>query len=91
VVGAYFDRHDVSRDTVRQSMLKDRARYGRPDIYRISGIGITPVSETRAVATFRKHWQWRTLGRGRSAGEEDERMTLVRTQGVWRISSEQTR
>jgi hypothetical protein len=72
-------------------MLKDRARYGRPDIYRISGIGITPVSETRAVATFRKHWQWRTLGRGRSAGEEDERMTLVRTQGVWRISSEQTR
>jgi len=58
-------------------------------MYRISGIGITPVSDSRAVATFRKHWQWRTSGGRRSSGEEEERMTLVRTEGAWQISSEQ--
>ncbi len=91
VVSTYFDRHDVTRDAVRQSIRRARARYGRPDVYRISGLGITPVSTTRAVATFHKHWQWRTSGRGRAAGEEEERMTLVRTEGAWQISSEQAR
>jgi hypothetical protein len=91
VVSTYFERHDVTRDAVRQSIQRERARYGRPEVYRISGLGITPVSDTRAVANFRKHWQWRTPGRGRAAGEEQERMTLVRTEGVWRISSEQAR
>jgi hypothetical protein len=89
VVGTYFARHDVTREAVRQSIRQVRARYGRPDVYRISGLAIMPVSDSRAVATFRKHWHWRTSGRGRSAGEEEERMTLVRDGGVWRISSEQ--
>ena len=83
VVSTYFKRHDVTREAVRQSM----ARYGSLDVYRISGLGITPVSESRAVATFRKHWQF--SGHRRPAGEEDERMTLVRSAGVWEISSEQ--
>jgi hypothetical protein len=89
VVSTYFDRHDVTREAVRQSIRQTRARYGRPDIYRISGLGITPVSDSRAVATFQKHWRWRTLGRARPAGEEEERMTLVRSEGAWQISSEQ--
>jgi len=88
VVSTYFKKHDVTREAVLQSMRQARARYGRLDVYRIAGLGITPVSDTRAVATFRKHWQ--ISGRGKSAGEEDERMTLVRNQGVWQISSEQT-
>jgi NAD(P)-dependent dehydrogenase (short-subunit alcohol dehydrogenase family) len=87
VVNTYFTRHDVTREAVRQSIRQARARYGRLDAYRLSGIGITPVSDSRAVATFRKYWQ--TSGRKRSAGEEEERMTLVRTAGVWQISSEQ--
>ena len=87
VVSTYFTRHNVTREGVRQSIRQARARYGRLDVYRISGLGITPVSDSRAVATFRKHW--RTSGRGRSAGEEEERMTLVRTEGAWQISSEQ--
>jgi hypothetical protein len=82
VVSTYFTRHNVTREAVRQSI-----RSGRLDVYRIAGLGITPVSDSRAVATFRKHWQ--TSGRRRSAGEEEERMTLVRTEGVWQISSEQ--
>lgn len=89
VVSTYFARHDVTREAVRQSIRQVRARYGRPDVYRISSLAIMPVSDSRAVATFRKHWHWRTSGRGRSAGEEEERMTLVRDGGVWRISSEQ--
>lgn len=86
VVSTYFGRHDVTREVVRQSIRQPRARYGRVDV-RISGIDITPVSDDRAVATFRKHWQ--ISGRAKSAGEEEERMTLVRTDGVWQISSEQ--
>jgi hypothetical protein len=89
VVSTYFDRHDVTREAVRQSIRQTRARYGRPDVYGISGLGITPVSDSRAMATFRKHWRWRTSGRARPAGEEEERMTLVQTNGVWQISSEQ--
>ncbi|MGA2135113.1 MAG: hypothetical protein ABSH50_22740 [Bryobacteraceae bacterium] len=88
VVSTYYSRHEVTRDAVRESLQQSRTRYGRLDSYRISGLGITPVSDTRAVATFRKHW--RTGGRARSTGEEEERMTLVRNQGVWQISSEQT-
>jgi proteasome lid subunit RPN8/RPN11 len=88
VVTTYFARHEVPRDVVRQSLQLARARYGRLDVYRISGLGITPVSDSRAVATFRKHWH--TTGRARSGGEEEERMTLVRNQGGWHISSEQT-
>jgi hypothetical protein len=87
VAGTYFNRHDVAREAVRQSIRQARAGYGRLEVYRISGLGITPVSDSRAVATFRKHWQ--TSGRKRSAGDEEERMTLVRTNGTWQISSEQ--
>jgi hypothetical protein len=84
-VSTYFARHDVTREAVRQSIRQ--ARYGRLDVYRLTGMAITPVSDSRAVATFRKHWQ--VSGRRRSAGEEEERMTLVRADGAWRISSEQ--
>jgi len=87
VVTTYFDRHNVTREAVRQSIRQSRARYGRLDVYRISGLGITPVSDSRAIATFRKHWQF--SGRRRPAGEEEERMTLVRAAGAWQISSEQ--
>jgi ketosteroid isomerase-like protein len=87
VVGTYFNRHNVAREAVRQSIRQARAGYGRLDVYRISGIAITPVSDSRAVATFRKHWQ--TSGRKRSSGDEEERMTLVQTDGTWQISSEQ--
>lgn len=89
VVSTYYARHDVTREAVRQSIRRDRARYGRLDVYRISALSITPVSDNRAVATFRKHWHWQASGRGRPAGEEEERMTLVQTAGVWHISSEQ--
>ena len=89
VVSTYFDRHDVTREAVRQSIRQTHTRYGRPDVYRISGLGITPVTDSRAVATFRKHWRWRTSGHARPAGEEEERMTLVQTNGAWQISSEQ--
>jgi len=88
VVATYYTRHHVTREEVRRSLQQERSRYGRLSVYRISGVGITPVDLDRAVAVFRKHW--RITGRGRSSGTEEERMTLVRTEGAWHISSEQT-
>ncbi len=87
VVTTYFSRHGVTREAVRRSLLQARASYGRLEVYRVSGLGITPVSDSRAVATFRKRWRY--AGRTRARGEEAERMTLVRNQGAWQISSEQ--
>ncbi|HVN07259.1 MAG TPA: nuclear transport factor 2 family protein [Bryobacteraceae bacterium] len=87
VVTTYFARHDVPRAVVRQTIRQARARYGRLEVYRLSAVNITPVGDNRAVATFRK--QWKMAGRARSAGSEAERMTLVRNDGAWRISSEQ--
>jgi hypothetical protein len=87
VVSTYFGAHDVTREAVRQKIRKSSARYGGLDIYRVSGVAINPVSEDQAVVSFRKHWQ--TAGRRKFAGEEQERMTLVRRQGQWQISSEQ--
>jgi hypothetical protein len=63
------------------------ARYGKPAILRISELTVTPVSENRAVASFRKHWQ--TDGPRIFAGEEQERLTFVRTEDAWKIASEE--
>ena len=81
------ERHDVSREAVRQSIRRSLTRYGGLDIFRISGLTITPSGDGRAVAVFLKHWQ--TSGYRKFSGEERERMTLARNQGVWQIVAEQ--
>jgi len=87
VVATYFARHNVPRDAVLRGMRQSLTHYGGLEIYRLSDVKISQVAEDRAVASFRKHWQ--TTGRRKSAGEEQERMTFVRDQGRWQISSEQ--
>jgi proteasome lid subunit RPN8/RPN11 len=87
LVSTYFERHDVSREAVRQSIRRSLTRYGGLDIFRISGLAITPSGDGRAVAVFLKHWQ--TSGYRKFSGEERERMTLARNQGVWQIVAEQ--
>lgn len=87
LVSSYFGRHSMTREAVRGRIRKNLAHNGGLDVYRISDVKITPVSDGRAVATFRK--TWRTSGRRRFAGEEQERMTLVRHEDAWQISSEQ--
>jgi proteasome lid subunit RPN8/RPN11 len=87
LVSAYFARHDVSREAVRQSIRQSLARYGGLDIFRISDLAITPAGEGRATVAFLKHWQ--TSGRRKFAGSERERMTLARNQGLWQIVAEQ--
>lgn len=86
-VSTYFNRHDVSREAVMQSIRKVRAGNGRLEVYKISHLEIRPEGSDKAVAMFHKQWQW--AGRRRSAGEEDERMTLVRVDAGWRISAEE--
>jgi Domain of unknown function (DUF4440) len=87
IVSPYFSRQDVSRDAVRQTIRQSLARNGKLEIYRLSEIQISPGGEDRAVVTFRQHWQ--AAGHAKSAGEEQERMTLVRNHGLWQIASEQ--
>ena len=87
VVSPYFLRQNVSRDAVRLSIRQSLARNGKLEIYRLSDIQITPDGDGRAVVSFRQHWQ--ASGRTKSAGEEQERMTLVRNHGIWQIASEQ--
>ena len=87
LVSIYFDRHDVPREAVRQSIRRSLTRYGGLDIFRISGLAITPAGDGRAVVVFLKHWQ--TSGYRKFSGDERERMTLARNHGVWQIVAEQ--
>lgn len=87
VVTSYYGRRNVARDAVQQSIKHSLMRNGHLDIFRISDLQITPVGDSRAVVTFRKHWQ--TSGYRKFAGEEQDRLSLVRTRGVWQIASEQ--
>jgi hypothetical protein len=87
VVSTYFTQHDVAREEIARSIQQARSRYGRFEIYRISGVHLEPDGEGRVTATFRKHWQ--TAGYRKYAGEEEERLTLVRKNGAWKIASEE--
>lgn len=86
-LSVYFTKKEVTRATVRQSVEQMLSRYGKLDVYRISEVRIEPGGSDRAIATFRKHWQ--TSGRRKFAGEERERLTLVRTAGRWQIAAEE--
>ena len=87
-VGPYFTRGSISRDSVRQSIRQSISRYGKLSINRISDVSIQMAGRSKAVVTFRKHWQ--SAGYDKFSGEEQERVTLVRSsKGAWRISSEQ--
>jgi hypothetical protein len=88
LVSIYFGRQNVPREAVRQSIIqRSLAPYGRLDIFRISGLAITPAGNGRAEVVFLKHWQ--TSGYRKFSGEERERMTLARNQGIWQIVAEQ--
>lgn len=87
VVSNYYGRRNVTREGVQRSIRQSLGRSGRLDIYRVSDLQVMPVSEGRAVATFRKHWQ--TSGYRKFAGEEQDRLTLEQQEGAWRITSEQ--
>jgi hypothetical protein len=87
LVTTYFERHDVPREAVRQSIRRSLTRYGGLDIFRISGLGITDAGDGRAEIVFLKHWQ--SSGYRKFSGEERERMTVARNHGVWQIVAEQ--
>lgn len=86
-VERYFDQRNSSSAQVRRAALRSVAHYGRPSILRVTGLTIDPVSDDRAIATFRKHWQ--TRGPKVFAGEEQERLAFVRLDGAWKIASEE--
>ncbi len=83
----YFNRQNPSNDEVRRAAVQSVARYGKTAILRISDLTLTPVSEDRAVASFRKHWQ--TSGPRIFAREEQERLIFVKSEDAWKIASEE--
>lgn len=78
---------NFSADEVKRSAINSVARYGKPAILKISELTLTAESGDRAVATFRKHWQ--TSGPKIYAGEEQERVTFVKTDDSWKIASQE--
>jgi len=65
-----------------------RGRYGTLAVNRISNLSIIPRRHDFADASFLRHWQSNAAGSG-SSREVEERLTLVRTEAGWKISSEQ--
>ena len=78
---------NFSADEVKRSAINSVARYGKPAILKISELTLTAEPGGRAVATFRKHWQ--TSGPKVYAGEEQERVTFVKTDDIWKIASQE--
>lgn len=71
----------------RETVARSATRFGTPAILRISELTVTPVSPDRVIASFRKHWQ--TGGPKISAGEDQERLTFVRSEDAWKIAAEE--
>jgi hypothetical protein len=83
----YFNQQNPSNDEVRRAAVQSVARYGKTAVLRISDLTLTPVSDDRAVASFRKHWQ--TTGPRIFAREEQERLVFVKSEDAWKIASEE--
>jgi len=86
-VYAYMSKRNVSRAEVRDSIRRTLGHGGKMEVYRLSDVKIVRTGRDELTATFRKHWQ--TGGAHKQAGEERDRLTLVRSQGQWKIASEQ--
>ena len=85
-VTAYLDKRDVSREFVRKSILESIAANGRPEIHRISDVTVISAGKHQVIATLRKHWQY--SGAQKIAGEEQDRLVLVRNGSGWQIASQ---
>jgi ketosteroid isomerase-like protein len=86
-ISPYYARRSARPADTRQHLEYLRGRYGRLAIYRITGLSIAPVSANMAFATVTKHWE--TAGPRKQAGEERQRITLVRTDEGWKIAGEE--
>ncbi|HTS31861.1 MAG TPA: nuclear transport factor 2 family protein [Bryobacteraceae bacterium] len=87
IEACYAPHLDHSQAAVTHAPVQTMERYGKPAILRITNLTVTPLAEDRVVASFRKHWQ--TSGPRFFAGEEQERLTFVRTRDAWKIASEE--
>jgi proteasome lid subunit RPN8/RPN11 len=86
-VTRYFRMRNASQADVVATIRAANRRWGRLIRNEISDLRVTPEGPDRAVATFRKTWQ--TAGPRFFAGEERERLRLVRYEDDWKIASEE--
>ncbi len=80
----YHTRRHATRADVRASLARMVRMNGVFQIVRLSDIRIVPDGRGRVVASFRKHWQTSRM----YAGEERDRLTMVKSSGGWQIDSE---
>ena len=86
-VDRFFTKRNVTRRDVLREKERMLARYPEFHKYDISDVQIESLDDSRAVVTFRKDWDAR--GRGRFAGSEQQRLTLRRDDGSWKIVREE--
>jgi len=85
-VETFIHLHNVSRNFIRLNFQHEIAMYRDVQMFRISKIEFSNVTETGATATFDKEWDFR--GAKNSAGAEREEMIFQKIDGSWRIVSE---
>jgi ketosteroid isomerase-like protein len=87
LISRYYTKRNAKPGDTGKRLAYLRGRYGKFAIHRVADLSITPVNADMAFATFTKHWE--TAGRKKQAGEEQQRMTLVRTGDGWKIAAEE--
>jgi hypothetical protein len=85
VVQNYFTQEQVSRAAVERQVRRILSDHGRFQALEITPLSISAVSRGRTVATIRK--RWKTVGPRVFAGDEQERLSLLRNRGRWLITS----
>jgi len=86
-VERFFTKTNVTREEVRKEKQRMLERYPIFETYKISNLKLLSLTADRATITFRKDWYAR--GTHRFAGAEQQRLTLTRNGGRWRIVGEE--
>jgi hypothetical protein len=86
-VHRFFTKRNVTREQVQREKERMLTRYPEFHKYDINDVHVQSQDNDRVIVTFRKDWEAR--GRGRFAGSEQQRLTLIKRAGTWQIVSEE--
>jgi len=87
VVEPFFRASSADRSAVRREKQRVFARIGKVRKITIDNITYESLALDHAVVSFRKEWD--IAGSHPSSGVEDERLTLRRIDGQWKIGAEE--
>jgi len=87
ILERFFHERNVPREVVRAKKEAVLARYPNLNEFRVERVVIDSLTPAQAVVSLDKVWDMQ--GQGRFAGAARERLVLRRTDGAWRIVSEE--